>query len=152
MANMFTCSDGTMFPINEILSVQEADLSFHVNGVGTRTPITLSSANEALSIAKRHYIGSYEESAFGRAIRHFFVRLFRKSISESDTSQKRYAESMSEFSVKEDLSRFKQGERVLWGTEYYALKRWDVRIRNKKYTIRISHEDYMKLQNSMLRK
>ena len=146
MAKMFTCTDGTMFPIDDILSVEEAQRSFTTDNGLTVHPIGLSSISEAEALAQRGNELLYEESAVGRAIRHFFIRLFRKDVSWSDEEMRRSVKDSASHASFIDLIRFKKGEVVMFGTRYYVMKQWDVRVRNKRDTIRISNDDYEQLK------
>ena len=146
MGKMFTCADGTMFPIDDILSVEEVRRT-HTTFDGTKVqPIGLSSVSEAEELAKRANMLLYKESDAGRAVRHFFARLFRKDIIQSDVEKEVSNEGIAYSESIRDLQRFTNGEVVFWNYKYYVLKKWDVRIRNKRATIRISNDDYERLQ------
>lgn len=147
MSEMFKCKDGTMFPINDILSIEE--VKYH-DKEGVETIVFESVSEVAKYVKSRSY--AYDETFIGRFFRHLFVKCSRVDVRESDKNEK----LRSEASIDSTIDMIKEGLRCNDGPitgmlqgELLVLKQWDVRIRHKKYAVRISHDDYKRLCGKM---
>ena len=147
MSKMFKCENGTVFPINEVLSVKEATY-YDYAGVRVPYPKVFTDAEKLKSEYARKMVSreDCEEGFIAKSIRRLFVRLTKgeKALQESDERAKK----------EEQRSYEKELEFWSWDaptspighvSEGMVMKQWDVKIRHRRDAIRISHADYERL-------
>ena len=174
MSKMFKCSDGTMFPVNGVLSIEEATDYYNDRGELVRPIIftdeqklkeSLACARVSRSrpLGKTVYRGEYNEFFYVKFFRRLSVWLRGGDVRKSDQeveekAQRAYEEALRESErVLEENQRAYENEvasisipptcQVFRSGQYYylAMKQWKVKIRAKRERITISHADYKRL-------
>ena len=149
MGRMFKCEDGTMFPISEVLSVQEA--TYRDYGGNVVDPEAVFTDEEAMKLAYAHAKVSpddYEEGWIAKTFRHLCVKLKKGDVRKSDQKVKEGNQRAYKKAVEFQRRLCFPGptDPVRDGM---VMKQWEVRIRRKRDVIIISNADYKKLCSMM---
>lgn len=164
MSKMFRCENGTMFSIDEVLSIKEAATYYDKLGNKIKPDRIFSSEKEMkdeMPNASRLGKSTFDVGELLVApilapifLGGYLIQRIFKSKDEIDADEKRKIERLTAEDKKQDPERWKVylEEGVLYlPSGYWTVRQWDVTLKNQQKKIHIFNSDYERLRAEMMK-